>query len=183
LKKLFAITLLSIYLFNLTGYTLLFQFLEFRSDKKILAKIDNDHFSEQELLEIRVPLQLPYSTDWKDYERYNGEIEIGGIQYNYVKRKLSRDTLYLLCIPNEGKMQIHMFKNEYAKKVNDIPAGKESQNKLEKKNSTISEFNQVLPQFVFSMPVLPNPGKSSFVSDHFDQEQVKERWQPPETLS
>jgi hypothetical protein len=183
LKKLFAITLLSIYLFNLTGYTVLFQFLEYRSDKQLLARIDNARFNEQRLLEIKVPLQLPYTTDWKDYERYDGEIEIAGIHYNYVKRKLSGDTLYLLCLPNENKTQIHIVKNEYAGKVNDIPAGKGSQNNLGKKVNTLCEYSQALTQFSFSFPVSPNPGKCLFVSVHFDQEPAKENWQPPESIS
>jgi len=183
LKKLFAIALLSIYLFNLTGYTLLFQFLEFRSDKKLLARIDNKGFDEQKLLEIKVPLQLPYTTDWKEYERFDGEIEISGVHYNYVKRKLSGDTLYLLCLPNEGKTQIHQVKTEYAKKVNDIPAGKDSQNNQGKKDNNFVEYSQSLSQFSFLQPIVPNPGKILFVSVHFDQEQAKENWQPPEILA
>ncbi len=183
MKKLFAISLLSIYLFNLAGYTLLFQYLEYRSDKKLLANIEDARFSEQELMEIKVPLHLPYSTDWKDYERYDGEIEIGGIHYNYVKRKLSGDTLFLLCLPNTGKTELHMVKSEFTKKVNDIPTGKDSQNNLVKKANTLSEYSQSFIQFSFSLPVLPNPGKFLFVSGHFDQAQVKENWQPPEILS
>ncbi len=182
MKKLFAIALLSIYLFNLAGYTLLFQFLEYRSNKQLLACIDDAQFSEQELLEIKVPLDLPYTTDWSDYERYDGEIEIRGTHYNYVKRKLSGDTLYLLCLPNEGKTQIHMVKNEYAKKVNDIPAGKESRDNPGKKNNNSCEYSQALPLFTFSLPALPNPGKCLFVSAHHGQESLTENWQPPEIL-
>jgi hypothetical protein len=183
LKKLFAIALLSIYLFNLAGYTLLFELIEYRSDQKLIAYIDKAGFSDQNLLEIKVPLQLPYTTDWKDYERYDGEIEIGGAHYNYVKRKLSRDTLYLLCLPNEGKTQIHIVKDEYAKKVNDIPSDKESPNNLGKKDNTFCEYSQALTHFSFSRPVSPTPGKGLFVSAHYDQEQAKENWQPPEFLS
>lgn len=180
MKKLFAITLLSIYLFNLTGYTLLFQYIEYRSDKKLLANIEDARFSEQNLMEIKVPLHLPYTTDWQDYERYDGEIEIGGIHYNYVKRKLSGDTLYLLCLPNADKMQIHMVKNEYTKAVNDLPAGNDSQNKLVKKASSFNEYNQDFIQFTFLVPVIPRPGKFLFVPAYYDQGQVKENWQPPE---
>ena len=182
MKKLFAIALLSVYLFNLTGYTLLFQYLEYRSDKKLLANIEEARFSEQSLLEIKIPLHLPYTTDWQDYERYDGEIEINGIHFNYVKRKLSSDTLYLLCLPNEGKTQIHMVKNDFTRKVNDIPAGNDSQNNTVKKANTFSEYNQAFIQFSFSIPILPNPGEFLFVSAHYDNGQVKENWQPPENL-
>lgn len=94
---------------------------------------------------------MPYLTDWPAYEAYQGEAEINGVHYNYVKRKVSQDTLYLLCLPNEIKTQLSKLKNDYAVKANDLPAEKNSKNPLTKKGIML-ECGEVKPiQVIISL--------------------------------
>ena len=79
---------------------------------------------------------MPYYTD-KDYENVYGETDWNGEHYRYVKRKVSGNTLYLLCLPNKEKSSIVKVKNEFTKAVNDIPANKQGS---QQKNNVIKLF-------------------------------------------
>jgi hypothetical protein len=150
LRKLFAILMLAVCLFNLAGYSFLFNYYIYQSGQSLSAKVDANQYTEANLTEIKIKLNLPYLADWAAYERFDGEIEVKGIHYNYVKRKVSQDTLYLLCLPNELKTELYKVKNDYAVKANDLPTEKQNKVPMVKK-AMFSEVAQIWPiQFVFS---------------------------------
>ena len=110
--------------FNLAGYRWLFSAIEKSTTANLEQKISAGKYSEEQLVEIRIPLNMPYYSD-KDYEEVYGETDWNGEHYQYVKRKVSNNTLYLLCLPNKEKTSIVKVKNEFTKAVNDIPGNKE----------------------------------------------------------
>lgn len=119
----------------------------------MVGRLDKQAYNESNLIEIKIPLQMPYSTDKSDFERYDGSVEFNGIHYNYVKRKVSNDTLFLLCIPNEKETQIVNAKNEYANLVSDMQTS--SNNKKSADNSLLlklitTEYNQQTQDYSFS---------------------------------
>jgi hypothetical protein len=152
LKKLIAIPLIAVYLFNLIGYTLYTNYFIAQADKKIVQQIDNNIFDEQQLIELKTPINLPYYTNNKEYQRVDGQIELNGIQYNYVKRKIQNDTLYLLCLPNFIKTTLYKDKNNYARQVNDIPSDNKDHNAA-KKNSLSNEYVYQFIQHDISAPI------------------------------
>jgi len=122
-----AILLLLIHIFNVGGYRFVFDKLESDASVQLINKLDKDEYSDNELIEMKVPLPMPYQTNWSSFERYNGEIQINGIHYNYVKRKVWNDTLILLCIPNHDKLQLNSAKEQFFSLVNDLDQqGKET---------------------------------------------------------
>ncbi len=143
--------MLAVYLFNLTGYRFFFRYYINQSNQQIAQQADNSGYSDAELTEIKIKLNLPYVTDWSGYERYDGEMELDGKHYNYVKRKISRDTLYLLCLPNETRTKLSIEKIDYAAKVNDMPAGKDNTNSSVKQHTLLNEFSQKIIYFDFSV--------------------------------
>jgi hypothetical protein len=128
LKKIVAILLLFVMLFNIVGYRWLFSAIENKSTATLEQKISIGDYSEEQLVEIQIPLNMPYYSD-KDYENIYGETDWNGEHYRYVKRKVSGNTLYLLCLPNTEKTTIAKAKNEFTQAVNDIPANKGSHQK------------------------------------------------------
>ncbi len=64
----------------------------------MVHQIDNDNYVDENLVEVKVPINMQYFANWKNYERCDGEIEYEGTHYNYVKRKLSNDTLSIASI-------------------------------------------------------------------------------------
>jgi hypothetical protein len=79
----------------------------------MVSKLDKGHYTENELVEMKVPYHQLYFPNSQEYTRYDGEIDINGTHYNYVKRKFSNDTLYILCIPNKVNTDLASVKNNY----------------------------------------------------------------------
>ena len=110
--------------FNLVGYRWLFSAIENKATANLEQKISTGEYSDEQLVEIRIPLNMPYYSD-KDYENVYGETDFNGEHYRYVKRKVSGNTLYLLCLPNKEKTNIAKAENEFTKAVNDVPASRQ----------------------------------------------------------
>ncbi|MEJ7913993.1 MAG: hypothetical protein WKF70_12615 [Chitinophagaceae bacterium] len=83
-------------------------------------QLDDNHYDESELISIKVAAHLPYYTNSKRFERMDGEIEIDGVHYNYVKGRVYEDSLEYLCIPNKIKSQLSRANDDFFQLVNDI---------------------------------------------------------------
>jgi len=157
LKKIASILLLSLLLFNWIGYRLLTQYLEFSANERLEARLDLNDYNESELIEMRVSLNLPYQNDQAGFERVNGEIEINGTHYNYVKRRIEKGQLVVLCIPNQGKTKIENSRDDYFKLINDLQQNGDAK-KTEKSSSTafkalFSEYNAEINNWSIASPV------------------------------
>ena len=120
MRRLTAISLTLIFLFNLFGYRALLQYWETQGNIKLEARLDQRQYDEKDLVEVKIPIHLPYHSNWSDFERYDGEIDIDGVHYKYVKRKIFNDSLILLCIPNDIKIKISTARDEFFSLVNDL---------------------------------------------------------------
>jgi len=121
LKKLFSILLLSLLVFNWVGYHLLVFCMQETASAKLESQLDNNDYDETQLISIKIPVTyLPYYNNSKFYERVDGQIEIEGVQYKYVKRRIYNDSLEMLCIPDHNVMKLLSAKNEFFKFVNDL---------------------------------------------------------------
>lgn len=120
LKRIAAILLLGILFFNWFGYRILADLLQQQADIELEARLDQADYDESSLIELRVTLNLPYQTNWTGFERVDGEIEINGIHYKYVKRKVEDGQLVLMCLPHEEKMRLQTARDDFFKLVNDL---------------------------------------------------------------
>jgi hypothetical protein len=120
LKKIASILLLGILLFNWCGYRWVINLVQQSADAKLEARLDRDDYDESQLIEIKVPVDMPYQSDWAGFERYDGEIEVNGIHYKYVKRKVQDGQLVLKCIPNRDKQRLESAKGDLFKITNDL---------------------------------------------------------------
>jgi hypothetical protein len=120
LRRLTAISLLLIFFFNLVGYRVLLQYWENQANTKLEAKLDKQEYDEKDLVEMKIPLTVPYGSCSKDFERYSGEIDIEGVHYKYVQRKVYNDSLVLLCIPNKEKTQLATARDEFCRMINEF---------------------------------------------------------------
>jgi hypothetical protein len=108
-------------LFNWCGYQLLNAYLENRSFLQLRVKLDGNNYSESELISLKVPAaNLSYYNCSKQFIRVDGQIEVGGIQYNYVKRRLFNDSIEMICIPNHEATHLNKIKNDFFNLVNDL---------------------------------------------------------------
>ena len=121
MTRIASILLLTVFAFNWGGYRIVADFLEQRADKQLEAHLDKADYDETLLFEIRVPLNTPYlAGNSTEFERYEGEIEVDGVHYKYVKRKVDKGELVLLCIPNSDKNRFQNSRMEFFKLMNDL---------------------------------------------------------------
>lgn len=122
---------------------------ENNADKKITASLDRNSYNERDLVQIKLALNTPYIQNNSSYERFDGAVEYNGVQYNYVKRMVHNDTLYLYCIPNKEKTNISNAKNSYAKQNADNTSGKSTEQPGLKKVNFFNEYNSTALSFNF----------------------------------
>jgi hypothetical protein len=121
LRKLAAILLCGIFFFNWVGYRLVNDMMEEDATHRLDARLDQQQYSEDQLITLKVPLTtLAYFNNSATFERSNGQIEINGIPYRYVKRRIYRDSLEMICIPNQGALQLRQSGNNYFNGVTGI---------------------------------------------------------------
>lgn len=152
MKKLVAISLLFLHLFSLYGHLALYEYFVYKSDKIFDQQISMDRYAVDDLVSVKLPVSMPSIDDWKDYSYISGVIKFQDNSYNYVKMRMTRDTLYLMCIPNYKKTRLLNQNVIDARNIADIPASKKDHVPFGKL-SALSEFNYQLVSYRFLMPV------------------------------
>ena len=153
MKKLAAIFLITLFIFNLFGYRALFYFAQQQSDARIEQTLDNDQYNEDDLVTLKIPITLPYQVERKDFERFYGEINLNGKIYKYVKRKVCDGNLVLLCLPDHNKMNLEAARNQVANNTNDLQntGSKSPANSKGFSGKNISnEYNQYTAEYIIS---------------------------------
>ena len=140
MKKTVAIALLVIHLFNMGGYALFYQYFIHQSDVQMVKQIFDNKIDNKKFIEIKIPAHLPIMQDWGDYQEIAGQIQLKDAYYNYVRMKMTRDTMYFICVPNTTKTRLVNANIITAKEINDVPLTKKGQESMVKK-ATFSEYN------------------------------------------
>lgn len=145
--------MLSIFLFNAGGYLLLFQYLIFRSDERMASTIQRHNYSRTELVQVKVPMHLPNVVNWDNYEQINGEMQLKGHYYKYVGLKITRDTMFLLCLPDNERTRLENEHTQLAKQENDSPANKKAHSSLPKLAPPTAKYDYQVTELHFPAPV------------------------------
>ena len=106
MKKLAAILLLAIFAFNLFGYKLWSYFAEKQAYVQLTQALDNNEYNDDDLLLVTKPVNLPYYNNTTDFTSAEGETEINGVYYRYVKYRINNNQLEMLCLPDNKKTKI-----------------------------------------------------------------------------
>jgi len=113
---------------------MVFAYLEKNGTASTEKKLDQNRFSEDELLSIKTKLNLPYFTGSATFERTYGTVSVHGVVYTYVKQRVYNDTLELLCLPDAVKTKLQAAQNEFSKSTADgqasLPHKKTSELKI-----------------------------------------------------
>jgi len=60
--------MLVLFLFNLGGYQLLFQYFIYESDVSITQQINNNHYKSSDLVEVKIPVHLNNFQNWDEFK-------------------------------------------------------------------------------------------------------------------
>lgn len=102
---------------------------------------------------------MPTVNDWDQYETIAGQIQLKGAYYNYVKLKMTHDTMYLVCYANTEKTRLVKANIITAKEFTDVPMSKKS-DAVAKKLNTLSEYNVQAFEYTHSI-------QGNSVMDHY----------------
>ncbi|MFC0516884.1 hypothetical protein ACFFGT_21935 [Mucilaginibacter angelicae] len=121
MKKAIALILLNIYLLNLGGQLAVHQYLVYKSDRFFNEQVRKGLYNVNDLTEVTIPVDLPAIHDWRTFENISGHITFGNATYNYVKMRMTRTALHLMCIPNYETTRFADSNVLDAKGIKDIP--------------------------------------------------------------
>lgn len=184
MKRFASILLLLILCFNWIGYRFLSAYLEDRANSRLEQQLDANSYDESQLITIKVPVEhLAYYNNSKEFERTDGQIDINGIEYKYVKKRIYKDSLEYLCIPNNDVMKLSTAKDEFFKLVNDLQHN--GQDKKTSQHSGVSK--NFIPDYDLGsesyhlMPLsLRDDQKSTFCLSFLAHAYIPASEQPPE---
>jgi hypothetical protein len=115
--------LLGLLLFNWFGYRLLVGYLQEQNRKALELSLDESNYDESQLISIKTQVtHLSYYNASDQFERVDGSIEVDGVRYKYVKRRLFKDSAELLCIPDHAAMGLQSFNNNFFHFISGIQA-------------------------------------------------------------
>jgi len=182
LKRLFAIVLLSVHLFNLGGYALFYQYFIHQADVQMVKEVYNDKINDSRFIELKIPVHMPTVTDWSDYEVVAGQVQLKDAFYNYVKLKMTRDTMYFICLPNTAKTRLVAANIITAKEISDVPMSKKG-DQATKRISTTDEYS--LPVFNYQYAAFETfikPGYNE-ISIGLNNPYIESPGKPPNSIS
>lgn len=177
MRRLVAILLLSVHLFTTVGYTLVFEYFIHRSDQQIVKEI-YDQRTQKKLIEIKIPVNLPNIHPWSRYEHIEGQIQLNGTYYNYVRLKMTRDTMAMICLPNNVKTQLVKANVILAKEISDTPMSKKAHDNLLKHGADVQyHLSDITYQFKANPVFIKRQYNNAFASllNPF----IETRGQPP----
>lgn len=180
LKKLIAISLLFIHLFNIGRQLSFYEYLAYQSDKLFNEQIDKNNYNINDLTEIRIPANLPNITDWKNYVNLRGRVQFGEAAYNYVKIKMTRNAIYLICIPNYATT--HLFNQNIidARQIPDIPVSKKDHVPAGKTNAITYNHQDIF--YKFSTPAITGEKTLVLIKVFLPQACITGPGQPPDRI-
>ena len=142
---------------------MLFALLNDKSYSVLAHKIDQHLYNDKDLILVKVPLNLAYYTSQNTYEAFEGSVTIDGNHYNYVKRKVTNDTLFLLCLPNAERDKLQLAKNNYAKGANGFE-GKNEKDDMAKMEKSFSPYHAQHNDYSLTHPAIATDKVFSFIS-------------------
>lgn len=166
-----ALLFLSVLAMNWLGYDLIVGLIQSKENKQFYSKIEAGEYDTQQLYEIKVDLQLPYATDWAEFEKIRGTVVVDGVVYNFVERKYENGFMIYKCLPNHRGTELQNARDYFQTLVYDMekqekknPAPKPAPVKKLNIESTELELNNL----AFSSFLPQNQHQSFITGDRLD---------------
>lgn len=151
-----------LFLFNWVGYRALHEYLQDRATRQLEAKIDKDQYQPDQLLHLKVPTaHLSYYNSANEFERINGRIDINGVPYQYVARRIVNDSAEYLCLPNQQALNLRNTRDKYYSLVSDFGSKQKGQ-KTTQSNFFGDPFELPQEHSVGKQPTTPVGHKSIY---------------------
>jgi hypothetical protein len=158
------------------------QYFANKSNNIIARQISKGKYDTRQLIELKIKQSLPTIHDWADYENIAGQIQLSGTSYNYVKMRITRDTLYLQCIPNYETTKLINENIICAKNLGKLPVSKKTHESSDKKLGTDAKYNCLDIAYSFITPEEQTQQPDTFIYISIPDPVVPVGGQPPEII-
>jgi hypothetical protein len=148
LKKPVAALLLIIYLFNIGGQLALHQYFDYMTHRFFVKQAGKGLYNTGDLTMVKLPVNMSAITDWTSFEDIRGTITFENVSYNYVKMKLTRTALYLLCVPDYETTHLLHQNIINARQAGNVPVPQKDHAPYGKL-AFLANFNFVFSRFEF----------------------------------
>lgn len=118
MKRLVSIVLLSLLLYNMVGYSVVYWLggnvaLEAQKDE-LESSLRDDYIT------VKVPVSLPYQTNWTAPQSVQGKLQVGSDFYEMVEQIMLNDTIYITCKPDrDARANFYALADHINKHIND----------------------------------------------------------------
>lgn len=172
MRKLTAIFLLTIHLYTLGGCLLVRQVMVYRSRAFYNEQAAKKLYDSRDIVEIKILVQVGDIPDMKTYQPVSGRICFAESSYNYVAMKMTKNALFLQCLPNYKSTLLNTQNVIHAEHIKGIPIPPKD-HVPEAKFIFMHGFDLAFREVVLSVPVtvlsLTIPEyKNSLISRHVD---------------
>jgi len=103
---------------NTVGYYSFLVMVRNQLTSRVTEKLQSGFNEPGAQMIIKMPLSIPYGADSHEYEPIHGAISFEGTDYQLIKQRLYKDTLYVVCIRDykttEASNQIKDFSKSFA---------------------------------------------------------------------
>ncbi|MCE6990168.1 hypothetical protein [Dyadobacter sp. CY323] len=96
MKKVFSILMCGLLLYNIMGFPLVYWIEEYCAMEES-AGFSAVPLAAKSMLILKIPIMIPYQTDWQVAEPAEGRLRRGDDFYQIVEQQLRNDTLYVKC--------------------------------------------------------------------------------------
>ena len=134
-KRLLPILLLVLLAFNWLGYDLFVAMMNAHANRIAETNIEAGKFNPQQLIEIKVDLELPYTTDWTSFEKTKGTVSYQGVVYNFVERKYEKGQMIYRCLPNQRGTELQNARDYFYSLAYDMEKQEKKQDSAPKQLS------------------------------------------------
>ena len=174
MRKLISLLLILVLAFNWLGFDLVVAIMNHTITASTQRNINEGNYDRNSLIEIKVAVNLPYTTDWSEFQQANGSFVLNGVAYNFVEQKFEKGFMIYHCLPNEKGTALTQAEKHFFADAHDIekPEGQQKQNnqKSSAKKWTIetgvSFYQEEGDAFTFAAS-LPHPDLSIDAKDGF----------------
>ena len=96
MKKLAALLLLTVLLYQAGGFA-----LQFLNDSS--SEISSEEITQLDKVVLKLPISLPYNeSKWQEPQQVDGQLQKGDAFYQMVEQKMEGDTLYTTMVANHS---------------------------------------------------------------------------------
>ena len=128
-------------------------------------------------------MHLPNVVNWENYEQISGEMQLKGHYYKYMGLKITRDTMFLLCLPNDEKTRLIKENILFAKQENDSPTNKKPHSASQKLTPAMSKYDYQIIVLSFPPPVILIKKTHIHYLISWDHPLLSVNGQPPEMMA